>query len=64
MHFDFTVNVQSMINFGLLLLAIWRVEGWGRKFLVEHEILIRDYCKREGIELRDLPTRTGGINWK
>lgn len=60
-HFDFTVNIQSMINFFLLIIGIWRLEGWGRKLLIEHEILIRDYCNRCGIDLRDLPTRTGGI---
>lgn len=61
MHLDFTINVQSVINFVLLLIGIWRLEAWGRKLLIEHEILVQDYCDRKGIKLNSLPTRTGGI---
>jgi hypothetical protein len=31
------------------------------KFLQEHEMLIRDYCERHGIEVNDLPTRLKGL---
>jgi hypothetical protein len=57
MHFDFNIGISQVVNFVLLIGTIIRVEQWGRRFLVEHEILIRDYCKRNDIDLDDLPTR-------
>lgn len=33
------------------------VEGMFNRYIVEHEIIIDDYCKRLGITREDLPTR-------
>jgi hypothetical protein len=41
--------------------AMFRLDRLAGKFLVEHEILIGDYCKRIGIEQKDLPTRMKGL---
>ena len=32
------------------------------KFMIEHEILIMDYCKRMEIDVKDLPTRLKGLS--
>ena len=60
MHFDFTVTIGNIISIGAVLGAVWRIEIWLRKLdwmLMEHEILVREYCKRNDIKIQDLPTR-------
>jgi hypothetical protein len=58
MHFEFTMTLGQLITFTTVLIGIWRIEGLGRKYLVEHEILIRDYCERHNLKVHDLPTRS------
>lgn len=58
MHFDFTVTLGNLITVVALIGAIWRAERLLQWFLVEHEILIKDYCERHGVEVKDLPTRS------
>lgn len=57
MHFDFTISIGNIATFALVVLTLFRIDRLAAKFLVEHEILIADYCKRMGIEVRDMPTR-------
>jgi hypothetical protein len=56
-HFDWTITLSGIATFCSVVVLILRMETWGRKIFTEHEILIRDYCERKGIKLRDLPTR-------
>ena len=58
MHFDFTISIGNIVTICVAAGAVWRMEGLLRWFMVEHEILIQDYCKRVGIEIKELPTRT------
>lgn len=60
MHVDLTVTLGNIVTAGAVLGAIIRFEMVARtihKFLVEHEMLIGDYAKRNGIKVSDLPTR-------
>lgn len=42
----------------LALILLWiRVDGFPRSLTQEHEMLVRDYCERNGIRPQDLPTR-------
>lgn len=45
----------------IVLVGQWRLGQMMRKYLVEHEILIIDYCERHGIKSSMLPTRGGLI---
>lgn len=45
------------MTFAIALGAIYRVESLIRRFGMEHEILVRDYCERHNLKLEDLPTR-------
>jgi len=67
MHFDFTFTVGNIVTIGALVGAIIRVEysigrigSFVQQFMMEHEMLIRDYCKRNNIELDELVTRYKG----
>lgn len=57
LHFDWTISLTGLMQFGAVCVLIWRMESYGRRMFTEHEILIRDYCERKGIKLKDLPTR-------
>jgi hypothetical protein len=57
MHFDFSFSLGNIITLGAIGVAFFRIDRVAAKFLVEHEILIAEYCKRNDIEVRDLPTR-------
>lgn len=57
MHIDFTVTLGNIIVFFTMMGGIWRFETVVGRFLVEHEILIREYCDRNNIKLDNLPTR-------
>ena len=61
MHFDFTISLGNLITMFLIAAALFRMDRLAAKFLVEHEILIADYCKRIGIEIEDMPTRMKGL---
>jgi hypothetical protein len=56
-HFDFTITLGSLFTFVGIVGGIWRIEKLRLTFFIEHEILIREYCKRNNINLNDLPTR-------
>lgn len=60
MHFDFTITLGNILTALAIVGAIVRFEHFAHKihvFLIEHEILMDDYARRNGIKLRDLPTR-------
>jgi hypothetical protein len=57
MHFDFSFSLGNIVTLVAIVAMFLRVDRIAAKFLVEHEILVADYCKRTGIEVRDLPTR-------
>lgn len=60
MHFDFTVTLGNIFTALAIVGAIIRFEHFAHKihvFLIEHEILMVDYAKRNGIKLSDFPTR-------
>jgi hypothetical protein len=61
MHFDFTVSFGNIVTLCLVGIGLFRMDRLAAKFLVEHEILIADYCKRLGIEVKDMPTRMKSI---
>jgi hypothetical protein len=68
MHFDLTISLGSILTFGsIMVLAVTlavNMKTLVRKmdiFLVEHEILIADYCKRTGTSPSELPTRARRI---
>ena len=44
-----------------IMLVIRKVEKKLDYLIVEHELLVMDYCERKGIPLTALPTRTGGF---
>lgn len=60
---SFTVGniITVAVVVGAILRFETRVAGLVRSFLVEHEILIADYCKRTGVKADDLPTRLKGL---
>lgn len=57
MHFDFTITLQGLVTLGLVVGGFFRIERKLMWFLVEHEILIGEYLKRNNMKLTDLPTR-------
>ena len=57
MHFDLTISLGNLVIFAGILGGILRVEWLFRSYALEHELLIRDYCERKGIPLKDLLTR-------
>lgn len=58
MHIDMTISLGNIISLAVLFGVAWRVDNLFRRFAIEHEILVRDYCERHGLELSDLPTRS------
>lgn len=61
MHFDFTISIGNILTLAGVGFFLFRMDRLAAKFLVEHEILISDYCKRVGIETKDMPTRMKGL---
>jgi hypothetical protein len=57
MHFDFTISFGNLITMGFVAVGLLRMDRLAAKFLIEHEILIADYCSRMNIKAEDLPTR-------
>ena len=63
-HVWFSVLVASTA----ICTFLWRIARSLRhtnaimeKFLIEHEVLIGDYCERKGIKPESLPTRLKGL---
>ena len=57
MHLDLTISLGSILTIVTVLGIGLRLDRQLAHFLVEHEILIADYCKRSGISTNELPTR-------
>jgi hypothetical protein len=53
--------ITIALGFISLLMYFRRLEKKFDFLLIEHEMLIADYAKRQNMEVADLPTRTGGI---
>jgi hypothetical protein len=45
----------------MVAIGLFRMDRMAAKFLIEHEILVADYCKRLGIKTEELPTRIRGM---
>lgn len=63
--FDFTVTIGNILTFvsflGVVIPLLSKLNTLIRKldwFLIEHEMLVQDYCKAHDIETRNLPTRS------
>jgi hypothetical protein len=57
MHFDMTISLgQIAVIVTLVGVAVGAVRrmDW---YMVEHEILMQDYCERRRVKVKDLPTR-------
>lgn len=61
MHFDFTISLGNLVTLAMLGFGLFRMDRLAAKFLVEHEILIADYCSRMGIKVENMPTRMKGL---
>jgi hypothetical protein len=57
---NFAFSIGDLVTILSIVGGIWRVERFFGKFLVEHEILVKDYCERHGLMPYDLPTRSRG----
>lgn len=61
--FDPTISLGNLLTLVITLTAVFaaltRIDRQLAKFLIEHEILIGEYCKLHGIKAHDLPTRAG-----
>lgn len=67
---DFAIIATGLVNVGALLAGILKlhkiashVEKTFDFFSLEHEILIRDYCQRNNIDVAQLPTRLPKAAW-
>lgn len=55
MHFDFTVSLPTVFA----VVGLWiRFEWKMYRHVVEHEMLVRDYCDRNNLKPGELPTRS------
>ena len=61
-HFDWTISLGSLLTVISLLALLMKVGQFHNTLLIEHEILVKDYCDRNGIEKHDLPTRGQGLS--
>jgi hypothetical protein len=57
MHFDWTISIGSCALFVTMLGVGFRFERLMYWVLMEHEILIRDYCERHDLKVTEMPTR-------
>lgn len=64
MHFDWgTFTFKDVLTLGLLVGWGMRIDRRVTRFLIEHEILIGDYCERKSIEIKKFPTRLQVQKW-
>ena len=63
MHFTFDVSIGQIILLAAFLGGMWRLNRLLSFLLFEHEILMKDYCDRVGINMKDLPSRTALKGW-
>lgn len=56
--FQFTISAGDIAVVMAILGAVIRWEHKFSKYMVEHEILIQDYCDRKEMQITELPTRT------
>lgn len=56
--FQFTISAGDIGVIIAILGAVIRWEHKFSKYMVEHEILIQDYCDRKEMLITELPTRT------
>jgi len=57
MHFDFTISLGQVVVIITLLGFFLRMDSFIRMILLEHDLLIEDYCERKGKKISELPTR-------
>lgn len=57
MHFDFTISLGNILTIVAILGLGLKLHRVVMMFLLEHDLLIQDYCERHGISLNGLPTR-------
>jgi len=61
MRFDLTISLGNVLTVvsvvGAVVIGVFRVNRLLNWFLVEHEMLIKDYADRTNIKVADLPTR-------
>lgn len=62
--------ILAGVNILALLGGLWKlhsiashVERTFDFFAMEHELLVRDYCERKGIEMTQMPTRLTSAPW-
>jgi len=63
MQITWTISLGNILTVLAFVGGIARIEMLLNKFLVEHEILVRDYCERHNIKPDDLPTRSRRPLW-
>jgi hypothetical protein len=56
-HFDLTVSLGQVVTLVTLIGMGWRIDRVLSRFLIEHEMMLQDYCIRMGIDIDKLPTR-------
>ena len=61
MHFDPSISLGNILTILAVIGGLFRMDRIAAKYLIEHEILIADYCKRMGIDIDGLPTRMKGL---
>jgi hypothetical protein len=56
-----TVTLGNLLTIACVIVSALGLALWIRKFLtlylVEHEMLMLDYCQRRGLDMDELPTR-------
>jgi hypothetical protein len=60
-----SITLGNIVAIITIILGVLRIDSSLRGilhkleiFTIEHEIILADYCKRAGIDLNELPTRT------
>jgi hypothetical protein len=66
-HFEIFASISTLL-ITLHRLQVWRVKKMHKenkqmltKLVIEHEIILQDYCDRKGISREHLPTRQRSI---
>ena len=61
-HFDWSISLGQIITAVAVLGLLFKIQQFHNTLLIEHEILVTDYCERKGIKKHELPTRVGGLS--